>query len=193
MSLSKEQIEELKGQLSEQIQHLPESQKNEAQKQINEMSSGAIETLLRQQQQDNTQKTQQPIFRAIVSGEIPSKIIDQNKDAVAVLDIKPISPGHTIIIPKNPVNKAKELPNSIFTIAKKIAKKVSSKLKSNSSEIQTQFNFGEIIINVIPIYDKPLSLNSPRQDIKEEELDKIYKKLRVIKKPKVIKLNRKIP
>jgi len=206
MTLSEKQIKELKKQLSEQIQNLPEEQRNEAQKQIDEMSNEAIEAMLKQQSSpNNATQSQQSVFRAIVSGELPSRIIDQNKNAIAVLDTKPISQGHTIIIPKNPVNKAKELPNSAFTLAKKIARRVSSKLKSESSEIQTQYSFGEIIINVIPIYDKPLGLNSPRQDVKEEDLDKIYKKLRVVKKPKVIrlgktktsskiiKLNRRIP
>jgi diadenosine tetraphosphate (Ap4A) HIT family hydrolase len=193
MPLTPEQVKELKKQLSAQIQNLPIEQRKEAQKQIDNMSNEAIELMLKQQtkqsQIQSQQTSEQPIFRMIISGQLPSKIIDQNKNAIAVLDIRPISPGHTIIIPKNPIKTAKNLPSSVFTLAKKIARKLSSKLKSSGSEIQTQFAFGEIIINVIPIYEKSLDINSPRQEMQEKELEKIYNKIKT--KPRPIKLKRK--
>jgi len=201
MALSEEQIKELKKQLSKQIEHLPEEQKKTAQTQIDNMSDDAIEEMLSQQKQTASQ----PVFRSIVSGEIPSKKIDENKDAIAVLDIKPISKGHIVIIPKNKVEEIKKLPKSISTLSKKISKKIVSKLKAKSTEIQPQEVFGEVILNIIPIYDTPLTINSPRQEVKEEELQELYillkeeKKLPVIKmdkkpkKGKPIKLERRIP
>jgi len=107
MALTPEEIKELKTQLSQQINHLPDEQKAEAQKQIDSMSSEALEAMVQQQQQ----QAQEPIFRAIVEGKIPSNKIDENPDCIAVLDIKPISKGHTIIIPKKPVKKAHDLPD----------------------------------------------------------------------------------
>ena len=199
MTLKPEQITELKKQLSQQIQNLPEDQKEKAQEQIEKMSDEAIEEMLKQQ----TQTASQPIFRSIVSGEIPSKKIDEDKSAIAVLDIKPISRGHIIIIPKNKVEKPEKLSKAIATFANKISEKIISKLKAKNTEIQPQFAFGEIILNIIPIYDEPLTINSPRQETKEEDLEKIYlllkeeKKIPVIKKKKthskIIKLKRKIP
>ena len=190
MPLSKEQVAELKKQLKEQVQQLPADKKAEAIKQIDNMSDEAIETLLLQQQ-EASQGSSQPIFRAIVSGEIPSRKLDENKQAIAVLSVKPISKGHTIIIPKTPITNQKDIPTQAFTLAKKIAKKIFSKLKSKGCEIQNQIMFGEIIINVIPIYDKPLDMSKPPKDADEKELDGLYQKLRVIKKPKTIKLNKK--
>jgi len=189
MTLSKEEVNELKDQLRAQVDKLPEAQKTTALKQIEEMSDEAIEAMLEQQKSNSPSK---PIFRSIVSGEISSRIIDQNKEAIAVLDIRPISKGHAIIIPKKPVQDAKSIPAQAFSLSKKVAKRISLKLKAKSAEIQTQFAFGEIVLNVIPIYDKTLSINSPRQETKEEELDEIYRILRIIKKPKVIKLNKKL-
>ena len=43
MPLTKEQIKALKDQLSQQIEHLPEDKRKEAQKQINEMADETIE------------------------------------------------------------------------------------------------------------------------------------------------------
>jgi len=202
MALTQEQVQELKKQLSEQIQHLPPNQKDEAQKQIDNMSSEALESMLNQQKKE----PQESIFRAIISGKIPSKKIDENKESIAVLDIKPISKGHTIIIPKNPCKSSKDLKTPSFSLAKKISKKIISKLKAQGTEIQTEFKFGETIINIIPIYDKPLTISSERYDASEKELNEVFLKLRTIKKPKtikikkakptskeIIKLNRKIP
>ena len=201
MPLTKEQVKQLKEQLSQQVTNLPEEQRQAALQQIEEMSDEAIESMLKQQQE---QVQQQPIFRSLVSGEIPSKKVDENKDVLAVLDIKPISKGHVVIIPKKPVKESSDMPDSAFTLSKKISKKIINKLKAKGTEIQTEFKFGELIINIIPIYDKPLNLNSPREDAKDEELSKTFKllktekKLPVIKqkKPKQIKLSktfRRIP
>ena len=61
MALTPEEISDLKKQLAEQIQHLPEAQRAEAQKQIDNMSPEALESMLQQQQAQ--QGPQKPIFR----------------------------------------------------------------------------------------------------------------------------------
>jgi diadenosine tetraphosphate (Ap4A) HIT family hydrolase len=198
MALTKEQIEELRKQLSQQVEHLPEDQKSHAQEQINSMSPEALEEMLKQQQPS------QQIFRAIVSGEISSRKIAENSSAVAVLDIKPISKGHTVIISKEQITSTNDLPEQAFSLAKQVSQKLTKKLKSKDTNIIPQVAFGEAIINVIPIYNTPIDINSPRTQPSEEELDKIYMLLKEkkkiekikIKKPKnnkPIKLKRKIP
>ncbi len=185
MPLTQEQARALKEQLLSQIQNLPEPQKSEAESQINSLSLEALELMLKQQ---GGQQQPQEIFRLIVSGEIPSSKIDENKEAIAVLEINPISKGHTIIIPKKAAKSSKELPTQAFTLAKKISKKLISTLKAKSSEIQTETKLGEAIINVIPIYDKPLNLNSPRTKASKDELESLESKLKVKKKLKIEKI-----
>jgi len=137
MPLTPEQIKTLKAQLSEQIQHLSSDKKAEAQKQIDSMSSEALESMLKQQTSQS--QTSQQIFRSIISGEIPSKKLDENKEAIAVLSTKSISKGHTIIIPKTPIKDAKELSTSVFNLAKKNLKKNIVKIaldkRSNTNRI----------------------------------------------------------
>jgi diadenosine tetraphosphate (Ap4A) HIT family hydrolase len=207
MALTPEEILELKAQLREQVSHLSEPQKSSALKQIDSLSPQALEAMIKQQQSTSKGASQKGVFRSIVDGDIKSFILTENKDSIAVLDIKPISKAHTIIIPKKPLTDSKLLPNSCFSLAKKIAKKISKKLNAKSSEIQTEYKFGELIINVIPIYDKSLNLLSPRTDAKESDLQNLYDQLKIIKnprKPKVktakpiqpsstLKINRRIP
>lgn len=41
------------------------------------------------------------IFTKIAKGEIPSYKVAENDDFYAFLDINPMAPGHTLVIPKN--------------------------------------------------------------------------------------------
>lgn len=194
MTLTPEQVKELKDQLREQVKTLPEQQKASALAQIESMSPEALEAMVKQQNSKTKGGAyQKGVFRMVIDKEIPSKIIDENKDCLAVLDIKPISPGHTIIIPKKVVADAKNLPNSCFNLSKKIAKRAELKLKAKGAEIQTEFKFGEVIINIIPVYKESLSLNSPRLDAPDKELEEVQKKLRIIKKPKIEKIKKTTP
>jgi histidine triad (HIT) family protein len=208
MVLTPKQVEDLKAQLSQQIQQLPEDQRVAAQKQIDSMSPEALESMLEQQRssQNNGTETQKPIFRAIIDGEIPSKKIDENLDAIAVLEIKPISKGHVIIIPKKQVKNPINITKKTLSLAKSVSKRIISKLKAKEVKTFTPSTFGEIIINLIPIYDQPLDINSSRQETAEDELletqQKLYKKHSkpVIKNPgrsrknkEVIKLKRRVP
>ncbi len=202
MTLTNEQARELKKQLSEQIQHLPEEQKEQAQAQIDSMSSDSLEMMLQQQQAQS-----QKIFRMIVDKEIPSVLVGENSGAIAVLSTKSISRGHTLIIPKKPAVKEDELPKDAHFLSEVMSKKLIMSLGAKSTSVINEKSFGEVVINVIPIYDKPLSLHSPRKDENVEELEKIRteinvekieKKVEVIKKEKkprkkILKLKRRIP
>src|SRR3989344_4190044 len=175
--LTPEQIEELKEQLSEQIQHLPQEQREAAQQQINSMSAEALEAMLKQQK-----TSQKSVMRMIIDGEIPSHKLDENKEALAVLDIKPVSKGHILVIPKQKTILTSALHPQVLTLARKLARHLVRKLKAKNTEIQTENKFGEQVINVIPVYDKPVTLNSHRYDASEKELSGLIALLRVKKR-----------
>lgn len=49
------------------------------------------------------------IFCKLIAGELPGHKVYENDKAMAFLDILPISPGHTIIVPKNHVADVENL------------------------------------------------------------------------------------
>ena len=65
------------------------------------------------------------IFTKILSGEIPCHKIAENEKYLAFLDIRPINPGHTLVIPKKEVDYLfdieDELLAGLFTYSKKVA------------------------------------------------------------------------
>jgi histidine triad (HIT) family protein len=183
MTLTKEQIKQLKEQLKAQVQSLPPEQRSAALSQIDSMSDEAIESMLKQQQEQQSSSPENPnqknIFRMIVDKEIDSVIVSENSSALAVLDINPISKGHTMIIPKSPVSSPKEIPNEAFQLAEFLSKKMIENLNAKEAKAHTQVQFGEAIIHLIPIYpDSPnLSLSSPRSKATPESLSETAKNI----------------
>jgi len=199
--LSEEQTSQIKQQLISQINStFPEDKKQVAISQIEAMNSEQMENFL---EQNNLIKTpnvfgaqavspashQQCIFCSIADGKIHSYKIDENKDAVAVLEINPVSKGHIIIIPKKHISSKDKLPSSILTLAEKISKIIKSKLKPKKVEIVSSNTFGHEIMNVFPVYTDE-NINSERHQAKPEGLELLKNllaekpKTPTIKKPK---------
>lgn len=63
------------------------------------------------------------IFCKIVSKEIPAHVVYEDDDFLAFLDIRPQSPGHTLVIPKKHYRWVWDVPNlpSYFDVVSKIA------------------------------------------------------------------------
>lgn len=138
-----------------------------------------------QTEEKSESKTQQCIFCEIANNRIPSYKIAENKNAIAVLEINPLSKGHSLVIPV--AHKSLEkLPNSIMNLAKKVSKKIKSKLKPEEIKIETTEIQGHPIINIIPIY-KDQKLEKTKADEKQLILlqDKLKAKAKSENKEKV--------
>lgn len=65
------------------------------------------------------------LFTKIINGEIPSHKIYEDEYTFAFLDIYPVQPGHTLIVPKIEVDYFVDVPepyySAVFQTAKKIA------------------------------------------------------------------------
>lgn len=193
MQITNEQIEELKKQIIQQIEStFPENKKESAINQINSMNKEQFIEFLKKNNlinlpeegiQGNNRETP---FRLIIEEKIPSYKIDENKDCIAVLEINPISKAHTIVIPKKIIKESGEIPKSLFSVAKRISKKINTKFKPKDILISSSNVLGEIIINILPIYDNE-TLDFPRQQSPKEELDKLKNLLEKKTKPKTLK------
>ncbi|MFH1802189.1 MAG: HIT domain-containing protein [archaeon] len=193
--ISKEDLDIARKQLSDQVEGMPEGpQKEAARTQLAKLSDEAVSAMVEQQRGEGGAQGQKSIFRMIVEGTVPSKKVDEDSDVVAVVSIRPVSKGHVIVIPKQLAKEEKDLPSSAMKMAKKISKKMVSKLKASRTEIQASRAFDEIILNVIPVYDGPVNVNSVAYEASEEELERVHKSLMVVKAPpkkKVIKISSK--
>ena len=68
------------------------------------------------------------IFTKIINGEIPAHKIAENDEFLAFLDVKPIHPGHTLVIPKKEIDYLFDADDSslaeLIVFAKKVAKAI---------------------------------------------------------------------
>ena len=175
--LTLEQTEQIKKQLILQIESVfPDEKKEIAKKQISNMNPQELEEFIKKNNLA-TQKNQENPFRLIISGKIQSYLVEENKYALAVLEINPISKGHTIIIPKKQIAERKKIPKYLTSFANKVAKKIKTRLKPTNISVSISNILGETIINILPIYQDE-TLESARSQANPEELLEIQKTLK---------------
>ncbi len=188
--LPEKQIESIKEKL---IQHIdstfPEDKKAIAISQIQNMDNNQLEAFLIQNKMIQSQEeaieqepesTESPkskcIFCSIIKKQIPSYEIDENTEAVAILEINPVSKGHVLVVPKKHVESEDKFPQKVFSLAKRISKKIKTRFKPKEVKMLFSNVLGHEIINLLPVYEDE-SLSSPRISMEKPELTKLQKKL----------------
>lgn len=91
------------------------------------------------------------IFCKIVKGEIPSHKIYEDDHILAFLDIRPVSPGHTLVIPKDHFENIYTLPDEIMARLALVTKKLSIAIRNSvdSQGINIGMNNEEVAGQVI--------------------------------------------
>lgn len=54
------------------------------------------------------------LFCAIAAGDVPAEIVWESDDVVAFLDIRPVFPGHTLVVPRRHVVTLADLPDDLM-------------------------------------------------------------------------------
>lgn len=175
------ETQSMKEELIEHInKNFPEDKRDEAIEQISSMNNSEFIEFLKA---NNLLKdTENCVFCSIASEKIPSTKIAENENALAILEINPISEGHVIIIPKNHVTKVEQIENSVKEFAEEIKKLIAKKLNPAKVELFYSEAFNHQIINILPIYSDESS-NSKRNNSTTEELEKTKQKLIEEEKP----------
>ncbi|MEM0465442.1 MAG: HIT domain-containing protein [Candidatus Pacearchaeota archaeon] len=196
MSFTKEQIDDIKQQLISYVDKLDNPNKEQIKKYIENLNEQELEEFLKKnnisvsekdgllEQEKQNENEKECIFCSIIKGIIPSYKLNENNKSIAVLEINPLSKGHSIILPKEHLPTEK-IPKTAMSLAQKIANKIKKKLKPDDIKIETSSFQGHCFINVIPLYrDIPLK----KQKAEEKDLkflkNKLEQKHRISKKIK---------
>lgn len=179
--LSQEQVDSLKKQVIRQIEStFPEDKKEMAKSQIESMNANEFEEFLKQnnliKSQQESSEGQQCIFCSIVFGDIQSYKIGENEKAIAILEINPVSKGHTLIVPKEHMGSPEKLSAEVHGLSKEVSNKIKRCLNPKEIKMHPSNLFGHEIINILPVYENE-TLNSQRNKASEEELQKLQKEL----------------
>lgn len=167
--MEKEELDKIKEQLVQQIDSWKASdeQKETAKKEIRDMPDDKFEEFL------NKNKVLQEgsgcPFCMISEGKLDSQKIKENENAVAVLEINPLSKGHILVIPKKHIKESKEAEE----LAKEVSELLKEKLKPKDVKIFSKDIQGHLAINVVPDYGE----KQERKKAEKEELEKIKENL----------------
>ena len=123
------------------------------------------------------------LFTKIVKGEIPCHKISEDKDYLAFLDIRPINPGHTLVIPKKEIDYIFDVEDEhlggLMIFAKKIAIAIRKTVQCERIGVMVAgLEVPHVHIHLIPIF-KISDLNfANAKPTPNEELAKVAQKIR---------------
>jgi histidine triad (HIT) family protein len=122
------------------------------------------------------------IFCKIANGEIPKTFIYKDEKFLVFLDIKPVSDGHLIIIPKKHVVWMQEVDDetisSIFVLAKKMMLAIKNGLPCDYVQVGIVGNeVPHFHIHLIPRHEGDNFRNFPTKEYKEGEEKEIIQKI----------------
>ena len=123
------------------------------------------------------------IFSKIISGEIPCYKIWEDEKTFAFLDIHPIQPGMTIVIPKKEIDNLFDLDNedyqAVLATTKKLAPAIQKAMDAPRVGLVVEgFEIPHAHIKMIPIA-KGSDLNQENaKDASQEELAEMAEKIK---------------
>jgi len=124
------------------------------------------------------------IFTKIIKGEIPAYKIYEDEKTLAFLDINPVQPGHTLVIPKKEVEFLWDLEDedymAVMATAKKVARHIREKLDKPYVGVQVVgIDVPHTHIHVIPFEtQEEFRSHPPAGATSDEELAEIAEKLK---------------
>ncbi|MDE6114913.1 MAG: HIT family protein [Muribaculum sp.] len=123
------------------------------------------------------------IFSKIVAGEIPCYKIAEDDKHFAFLDINPVAPGHTLVIPKKEVSYIFDLTDEEYTALQLFAKKVALALKKampceRIGVTVIGLEVPHTHIHLIPITkESDMNFSKPKLTVAPEEMAEIANKI----------------
>jgi histidine triad (HIT) family protein len=124
------------------------------------------------------------LFTRIIQGELPAHKILENDRYLAFLDIRPVNPGHTLVIPKQEIDYIfdieDELLKGLILFAKKVAKAVGKTIPCKKVGVMVAgLEVPHAHIHLIPIIESLAELSFARaKPMPQEELAAIAAKMR---------------
>ena len=130
---------------------------------------------------------QRCVFCGIVAKQIPAKVVYENENCIAFLDINPRSKGMTLLVPRQHYKEFDEnlpISTAIFQSAEIVGKMIKESLQPQTIDfsIIPSKEVPHFHLRVYPVYENetPLIENQPIK-MDEKELDEIAEKLRAVK------------
>jgi histidine triad (HIT) family protein len=123
------------------------------------------------------------LFTRIIKGEIPCHKILEDENHLAFLDIRPINPGHTLVIPKKEIDYIFDIDDKslsgLMAFAKKVAGMIRKAVPCKKVGIMVAgLEVPHAHIHLVPIFDVGDLNFAKAKPTPSEELAKVAEKIR---------------
>lgn len=124
------------------------------------------------------------IFTKIINGEIPAYQIAEDDQYLAFLDINPLAPGHTLVIPKKEVDYIFDIEDNTFIGLHLFSKKVAIALRKAVPCLRVGvavigIEVPHSHIHLIPLNTMDdINFSRPKLNLPKEEMEKIHQKVK---------------
>lgn len=124
------------------------------------------------------------IFTRIIRGEIPCYKVAETERAFAFLDIRPLTLGHTLVVPKHEVDSLFELPegdyHAVMELVRYVAEAQKSVLQCHRVGLSVLgFEVPHAHVHVVPLRSEAdLNFANPKLQVEQREMNDIAARLR---------------
>lgn len=123
------------------------------------------------------------IFTRIINGEIPSYKIAENDKFYAFLDINPNAKGHTLVVPKQEVDKIFDLDENTYMglmeFSRKIALAIEKVIPCNRVGIAViGLEVPHVHVHLIPLNSMKNATFAYKENLSQEEFESIAAQIR---------------
>jgi histidine triad (HIT) family protein len=119
------------------------------------------------------------VFEQIVRGELPAYKVAETDDYLAFLDIRPLTRGHTLAIPKRPIDYILDLEEELYVglwlFAREVARAVHAAVPCERIAFAVVgLEVPHVHIHIVPIRTMAdLNFQNPRLELSQEEFRSI--------------------
>lgn len=128
------------------------------------------------------------VFSKIISGEIPAHIVYENDHVIAFLDIAPIHPGHTLVLPKKYARNILDISEESWEHVSRAVRFLAPKIKKavhadgvniimNNEPAGHQIVF-HAHVHIVPRFNDDGLTTWAQHSYKENEAEEVLKKIK---------------
>lgn len=124
------------------------------------------------------------IFTRIIRGEVPCYKVAETQHAFAFLDIRPLTQGHTLVVPKREVENIFDLPEedyvAVFDLVRAVAEAQRATLPCTRVGLSVLgFEVPHAHVHVVPLRSEAdLNFANPKLQLDVEEFNELAQRLR---------------